>query len=195
MTISKICISKSDEYADIENVYEIDLSYKSMPIVGRGFVSLLHPERFPNIFNPESEYDCLFLCFDEAGLKYKTTLHQIKQTEKIGGCVSVNKIRKIIAYITTPIRLVLHSVKEGVFSPCIERMFDGSERKRRSVDVHIGHIMGHFFLIKDLKDLKILTASDFSPSISKDDNFITKLKTTNPVKVHDFNKGRSKIFE
>ena len=114
-------VSKS-EYADIENIYEVDISCKSIPNAGRGFVSLINPENFPNIFNPECEFDCFLLCLYDAKIKFKSgiTLHQIKQNEIIGGFVSKEKIAKILEYLITPRRIVLHNLKNGVF-PTIHR--------------------------------------------------------------------------
>ena len=74
-------VSVSDAYAEIENITELKISFKFLRIAGRGFVILKNPKGFPNIFSPNSEADCFFLCLEEAGLEFKdgVTLHQVKQ--------------------------------------------------------------------------------------------------------------------
>ena len=50
--------------------------------------------------------------------------------------------------------------------------------------LHIGHITGHYFLIKDKKDLKKLSSSDFGIVATKNDKLINKLDTNKTVRVN-----------
>ena len=72
--------AKSDSYADIEELQELQIVFKLVPNAGRGLLKLRDPEKFPNIFNPETEEDCFFICLAEAGCLFQTgkTRHIIK---------------------------------------------------------------------------------------------------------------------
>ena len=85
-------------YAEIDVIEELYINFRLVQISGQGYVILKNPERFPNIFSPNSESDCFFLCLEEAGIEFKDgyTLHDIKQDLSIGSSVSVKKIWEII---------------------------------------------------------------------------------------------------
>ena len=180
-------LEKSDMYAEIENISEMNINFKMTEISGEGFVSLKNPEEFPNIFSPLSEADCFFLCLEEAGLKFKTgmTLHQIKQELSIGSSVSIRKIGEILKYLSKSVQVIIHNAKNGSFpikkSNCSRIPHDA---KDEMTSLHIGHISGHYFLIKDTKDLKKLSSSDFEIFATKNDKLINELDTNNPVRVN-----------
>ena len=57
------------------------------------------------------------------------------------------------------------------------------ERKEDRTLIHLGHVYGHYFLVKNVRELKSLTQDDFQYFPSKDDMFIDKLDTTKKPKV------------
>jgi hypothetical protein len=47
----------SDSYDTIEKLERTDVSFKLLPISGRGYVILTNPEKHPNTFSPSKEAD------------------------------------------------------------------------------------------------------------------------------------------
>ena len=58
--------------------------------------------------------------------------------------------------------------------------------------LHIGHITVHYFLIKDKKDLKKLSSSDFGIVATKNDKLINKLDTNKTVRVNGMERAGGK---
>jgi hypothetical protein len=108
-------VEKSDEYAVIDEISSIRITYKLVPIAGRGFVILINPERFPKVKSSTLNRDCLFDCYYEAGLKFKSgyTLHDVKEKLEIYSFVSVKKISETLEYLSVPVQVIIHNVKDG----------------------------------------------------------------------------------
>ena len=180
-----ICLH-SDLYAQIEDIYELKLSFKAIPISGQGYVILKQPKRFPHIFSPNSEAYCFFLCIDEAGIQFRgVTHHQVKQEQSISSFVFMSKIPSIITYFSTPVQIILHNSKNGRFPTLTKHCVRiPKEAQKNKTTIHIGHVVGHYFLIRNTQDLNTLTADDFERIDGKDDYLISKLVSTNPVRIH-----------
>ena len=111
---------------------------------------LKNPDKFPNIYCPETEADCLFYCLDHTDLNLKYDFHKLKQELKLEGIVPVKKVSRILPYINISIQVIIHNVKQDGTFPIYNRDCTKipNEPQGNRKQVHLGHIRNHYFLIK-----------------------------------------------
>ena len=171
-------MSSSDAYAEIEYITYLTISFKIVPISGEGYVILKHPEKFPFIFSPVSEADCFFKCLEEAGLRFDDTIHNIKHKEKIPSYVSSRLISRVLSHLTTKIQIILHNERNGFFQVKTHDCTRIPVKVNAGcILIHIGHVYGHYFLIKDKTLLHTLSASDFERFEDKNEELALKIDT------------------
>ena len=97
----------------------------------------------------------------------------------------MSKISSIIPYFSSPVQIILHNSKNGRFPTLTKDCLRiPKEAQKNKTTIHIGHVVGHYFLIRNTKYLNTLTAEDFERFDGKDDYLISKLVTTNSVRIH-----------
>ena len=130
-------------------------------VSGSGYVALKNPSEHPDIFCPEVNGDCFFICSEKAGLKFKEgiTLHSLKQELSIGSSVSITQIEKIIEYFNKPVQIILHKAKPDGTFPIYQRDCTTIPHGARGyiIPVHFGYLVRHFILIMNTRGLKGLT--------------------------------------
>ena len=53
-------LHRIDMVAVVENISSLTIAFSEVPIDGGSFVILKNPDKFPNIYCPETEADCCF---------------------------------------------------------------------------------------------------------------------------------------
>ena len=200
-TIIQNRVGESDEYAEIDIITELDIYFKYVPSGGSGFVTLKNPELFPEVFCPELQKFCYQAIMDHNELPFKegVTLHKVANELNItNGFVPVHKIKEYLGYLANSVRIVLHNVKDDKFvtkfSDCSRIKADGCPVNAK--DLHIGHIMNHYFSVTNPKVLDRLNVDDFACVSSENEHLLKTLDTSNPVAVFDWKlkrRSREKI--
>ena len=184
-------VSHSDEYAEINIITELDIYFKYVQSGGSGSVSLKEPDRFQDIYCPETQKYCLTAIFDHHEIPFKEgyTLHKvINELNITDGFIPVRKIKDYLKKLDIPVKIVLHNPKDGIFtskySNCSRIKTDDCPANAK--ELHIGHIMNHYFSVTNPKVFDSLTANDFICSQAEDEHLLKNLDTSNPVKTFDW---------
>ena len=190
-------LHKSEQFCDITKFISLTIVIKSVEFAGAGYVVLKEPENHPHIYSPRD--DCLFKVFDKAGLQRKVSIHQIKEElELISPYVPISKIEEILKYYERPARVILHPEREDGTFPIKEKeckiIGQVETVELAPIDVHLGMIPQHYFLIEDLTDLNSLTSECFAKYKTKYEELI--LDTSKPIKTKLLEQvGGRKLYE
>ena len=111
-------------------------------------------------------------------MRFDDTIHNIKHKEKIPSFVSSRLISRVLSHLTTKIQIILHNERNGFFQV---KTHDCSRIPLKvgagCILIHIGHVYGHYFLIKDKTLLHKLSASDFERFEEKNEELALKIDT------------------
>jgi hypothetical protein len=153
---------------------------------------LKDPERFPEVLCAEIQKFCFSAIMDHNDLPFKEgiTLQKVVNDLNItNGFIPVRKIKQYLGYLANSVRIILHNTKEGKFltklSACSRIKTDDCPSNAR--DLHVGHIMNHYFSVTTSRVFERLTAEDFVCVESENDHLLNTLDTSNPFSVFDWN--------
>jgi hypothetical protein len=110
------------------------------------------------VFCPETQQYCIITVLEHNGYKFKegVTIHTIiNELKLVNGFVPVTKIKHLLEKISSPVQLIIHPVKDGVFSTKTSNCTRVPNDKPEDASVlHIGNILNHYFSVSDLQFFK-----------------------------------------
>ena len=190
--MSESLATASDAYGEIVEFTSVTVSFKLIEHKGRGYMEFRGDSALKElIFSPVCEADCFFLCLQNAGMKYSTSLRDLKNKLKIGSAVNLREIGACLALMTPPTQVIVHKPLTGTdrFSTTIATCTRIPHTKGNMGQVHLGLVGGHYFLIKDVSCLATLAPTMFWNVCTSNDEYLVKnatgrgeLKVTEKVK-------------
>lgn len=180
--LDNIC-DKSDAYAEITKFRTISVTFKLLPIVGRGGV-LIKADRCEElskiIFNPTSDKLCFFECVAQSGFKWKGDV--TTQKGKRPAAVHRTQLSHYASMLKGPCVICLHEfVAHTVVTSTHPKRY-GPEHQV----LNLGLVDGHYILIRDMSQLHRISSDDFFRT--SDDRDPT-LDTTKEVVVKPAKRG------
>ena len=93
MNIFRNCVIDLISYVELDEIVELSVTIKIVPISGSGYVRFLSEKKYPNVYNPPCKVDCFFECCSQYGLNFVEgmTLHLLKEKLEIGSSLSVKR--------------------------------------------------------------------------------------------------------
>jgi len=157
-------VARSDLYAIVSLIDSLQIKFRLVPLFGRGYVRLLKPELFLEIYNPVDNTACFYQCVEESPFKWKASRQDaIVQTKSNARAVNIKMLSKLVEHLVPKCRIILHKAvaRQNSFTVRIHDCGRYPREPQEGGDLHLGYTDGHFFYIRDTAVLERLKITDF----------------------------------
>eukprot|EP00033_Pygsuia_biforma_P000450 GCRY01000534.1.p1 GENE.GCRY01000534.1~~GCRY01000534.1.p1 ORF type:complete len:1471 (-),score=118.29 GCRY01000534.1:1187-5599(-) len=205
-------VSASDCYAQIENIAELTVRIKYVLRGGEGYVTFKINEKLSNwlkskmdgtttemvelekyLYNPGDASDCVHLVLHKAGAKMKTgtSIAGINRAlESNSGMIKVKDFGKMLNYYQGNIKICLFVPDEdGHFVTKRRGIYTKNEGDEDMLEICVGNVYNHYFLIKDTSILTLIDINDFNQKDNKFNEIETNeeinVKTVKPIRIKE----------